>query len=91
MLRDALKQAREAGILVVVAAGKTAPIFDLAPIYPASYGAAPDFLPNIVAVTGTSRQDRYGADFNMGRIPSISRHRRRDDHHGSWEFLHALR
>jgi uncharacterized repeat protein (TIGR02543 family) len=65
-LRDALAAANAAGILVVAAAGNTGDNLDLVPFYPASHGAAPDFLPNIVAVTGVAQNDARPSSHGRG-------------------------
>jgi subtilisin family serine protease len=65
-LLGALEAANAAGILVVASAGNTGDNLDTTPFYPASYGAAPDYLPNIIAVTGTNRQDFRPGAFSFG-------------------------
>jgi hypothetical protein len=65
-LELALEDAAAAGILVVASAADTGDNLDLVPIYPASYGAAPDLLPNIIAVTSTNRDDVRLPGFGYG-------------------------
>jgi len=66
-LRLALAEAATVGILVVAPAGDDANDNDRNPYYPASYGSSPVNLPNVIAVTATSKNDgrlfsgNYGA------------------------------
>jgi subtilisin family serine protease len=60
-LSNAIAALREAGILVVAAAGNDAVDTDVAPHYPASYN-----LDNIVAVMATTRRDEVYALSNIG-------------------------
>ncbi len=62
-LRAALAQTDAASILVIAAAGNRGTNNDDAPYYPASYGTAPDNLPNIVAVTGINQNGVRPSDF----------------------------
>ncbi|MFN8538614.1 MAG: S8 family serine peptidase [Thermomicrobiales bacterium] len=65
-LLAALEAANAAGILVVTTAGNNGTNLDLTPLYPASYGAAPDYLPNVIAVTGVNRNDVRQTAFGYG-------------------------
>ena len=61
MLRDAIDQARAAGILVVTAAGNSATNLDSQPTYPAGFG-----LDNVITVAATTRTDQLAAFSNFG-------------------------
>ncbi|MCH8503868.1 MAG: S8 family serine peptidase [Ectothiorhodospiraceae bacterium] len=60
--QDALSAARDAGILVVAAAGNTGRDNDQSPIYPASYP-----LDNIISVAASSIQGNFTSYSNHGR------------------------
>ena len=66
-LRAALERTNAAGILVIAAAGNSGANNDDRPIYPASYGTAPDNLPNIIAVTGSTQIGTRETSLNYGR------------------------
>lgn len=61
ILSAAFGSIRNAGIVVVAAAGNNGTDNDLAPQYPAGYE-----FDNIIAVTGTTRTDEWFAGFNYG-------------------------
>lgn len=65
-LRAALAEAASAGILVIAPAGDTTNDNDQYPYYPASYGSAPANLPNVIAVTATSKSDGHQPAGNVG-------------------------
>jgi subtilisin family serine protease/subtilisin-like proprotein convertase family protein len=60
-LLDAIREANDAGILFVAAAGNSASDNDLITFYPAGYDA-----PNMVAVAATDRDDRLAAFSSFG-------------------------
>jgi len=60
-LEAAIREAGEAGVLFVAAAGNESADNDQTPNYPASYG-----LPNIVSVAATDRRDALGSFSNFG-------------------------
>ncbi|MGN6755929.1 MAG: InlB B-repeat-containing protein [Thermomicrobiales bacterium] len=66
-LRDAIALAGANDILVVAAAGNESSDLATTPVYPASYGAAPYNLPNIIAVTATRNNDSrvVSSDFGL--------------------------
>jgi len=57
----AIDNARQAGVLVVAAAGNESSNIDLIPVYPASYG-----LDNIIAVAATDPHDNLASFSNFG-------------------------
>lgn len=61
-LIDAIAAQQQDGILFVAAAGNSFQDNDLVPIYPASL-----FLPNIISVAATDRNDQMAAFSNFGR------------------------
>jgi len=65
-LRAALAEAATVGILVIAPAGDDANDNDQNPYYPASYGSAPANLPNVIAVTATSKSDGHQPTANIG-------------------------
>jgi subtilisin family serine protease len=65
-LSNAFWTVRNAGIIVVAAAGNRGVNLDTDPEYPASFG-----MDNIIVVTATTRTDSFG-DTATDRIPSIS-------------------
>ncbi len=65
-LRAALAEAATAGILVIAPAGDDANDNDQNPYYPASYGSAPANLPNVIAVSATSKSDGRLLGGNFG-------------------------
>ncbi|HVR35716.1 MAG TPA: S8 family peptidase [Methylomirabilota bacterium] len=60
-LSNAVLSARNAGIIVVAAAGNSGTDLDATPVYPASYD-----LDNVLSVAYTTRNDALGADSNYG-------------------------
>jgi subtilisin family serine protease len=60
-LSNAVQGVRDAGIIVVAAAGNAGTNIDVNPIYPASYG-----FDNVVSVAYTTRNDTLGANSNFG-------------------------
>ena len=58
---DAIKRARDAGIIFVAAAGNDGQVIQTAPNYPAAYA-----LDNIVAVASTTRQDKLASYSTYG-------------------------
>jgi subtilisin family serine protease len=62
LLERALLQARDAGVIVVAAAGNHGRDMDREPFYPAGFSAA-----NIVSVTATTRSDGLASYANYGR------------------------
>jgi len=59
---DAIDAQRQRGILFIVAAGNSGEDSDASPQYPANY-----YLPNIIAVANTNRNDGLRASSNFGR------------------------
>ena len=60
-LKDAIDSNRERGILTIFAAGNSGTDNDLDPSYPSNY-----FLPNIIAVAATDRNDGIAGFFQFG-------------------------
>ena len=60
-LKDAIDSNRERGILTIFAAGNSGTDNDLNPSYPSNY-----FLPNIIAVAATDRNDRIASFSQFG-------------------------
>lgn len=65
-LLDAITRAGAEGILVVAAAGDGGTNLDTSPIYPASYGAAPSYATNVIAVTSIDKQQVVDGSWNYG-------------------------
>ncbi|GAA5146085.1 hypothetical protein GCM10023213_38620 [Prosthecobacter algae] len=63
LLKEAIQQAGEAGILFVAAAGNHGRDLDRTPTYPASYD-----LDNIVAVASTTHADKLSSSSNYGTL-----------------------
>jgi subtilisin family serine protease len=61
-LRDAIDQHRQRGILFVAAAGNSTRDNDLSVSYPANY-----YLPNVISVAATTRNDGLASFSNFGR------------------------
>ncbi len=62
-LEDALERAKQAGHIVVAAAGNDGSNVDVSPSYPASFA-----LDNVVAVAATDRNDRLAGFSNFGPV-----------------------
>lgn len=75
-LEDALKDAHDAGVLVVASAGNDGIDCDQTPSYPACYD-----IPNVVAVAATDNRDRLA---DWGGRQEFELRRQHDSHRSAW-------
>lgn len=65
-MRNALQQVLNQGVLFVAAAGNNGLNADSRPFYPASYGAAPYNLANVISVGASNNKDQKPSWSNYG-------------------------